>query len=111
MLDILIVHDNFDHKFELQIRIWNLKMENKNRKIENEIWKDKSLTYLCLCLNSSAQYYFLRRAILNQRSRLELPWIGLWCDQSRRIRDQGYQRRLRSDPIGTVGSPPNGSDF
>jgi hypothetical protein len=37
MLDILIVHDNFDPKFELQIRIWNLKMENQNRKIENEI--------------------------------------------------------------------------
>jgi hypothetical protein len=53
----------------------------------------------------------LRRAILNQRSRLELPQIGLWCDQSHQIRDQGYQRRLRPDPIGTVGSPPNGSDF
>jgi hypothetical protein len=46
MLDILIVHDNFDPKFELQIQIWNLKMGNKNRKIENEIRKAKSLTYL-----------------------------------------------------------------
>jgi hypothetical protein len=27
MLDILIVHDNFDPKFELQIRIWNGKQK------------------------------------------------------------------------------------
>jgi hypothetical protein len=29
---------NFDPKFELQIWIWNLKMENKNSKIEKKAW-------------------------------------------------------------------------
>jgi hypothetical protein len=30
-LDILIVHDNFDPKFELQIRIWNGKQKKKKK--------------------------------------------------------------------------------